>query len=237
MELAPGENVQVGTFLNEIAGVAEFIAKMMSDNENLNTKVENLTIEKEHLKTKVEDLTVQNKNLMKNVADVTNSNEVLNKQVVDLTGDNKKLFQEKEEEMTKRKDTEEELEFVVSKNKEQKERLIECRANELMHLDEISEQLDINEGLKNKGREIAMKAKHKIKGVSKENALLTIENELFNKFEEKRTNDGKSILEDLARLKQMTSQFSFCRKRVSKKELFNRIAYHVKESIMTGCID
>ena len=237
MELAPEENVQVGTFINEIAGVAEFIAKMMSDNENLNTKVENLTIEKEHLKTKVEDLTVQNKNLMKNVADVTNSNEVLNKQVVDLTGDNKKLFQEKEEEMTKRKDTEEELEFVVSKNKEQKERLIECRANELMHLDEISELLDINEGLKNKGREIAMKAKHKIKGVSKENALLTIENELFNKFEEKRTNDGKCILEDLARLKQMTSQFSFCRKRLSKKELFNRIAYHVKESIMTGCIE
>ena len=191
MELAPEENVQVGTFLNEIAGVAEFIAKMMSDNENLNTKVENLTIEKEHLKTKVEDLTVQNKNLMKNVADVTNSNEVLNKQVVDLTGDNKKLFQEKEEEMTKRKDTEEELEFVVSKNKEQKGRLVECRANELMHLDEISEQLDINEGLKNKGREIAMKAKHKIKQVSKENALLTIENELFNKFEGKRTNDGK----------------------------------------------
>ena len=52
MELAPEENVQVGTFLNEIASVAEFIAKMMSDNENLNTKVENLTIEKETPKNK-----------------------------------------------------------------------------------------------------------------------------------------------------------------------------------------
>ena len=249
MELAPEENVQVGTFLNEIADVAEFIAKMMYDNENLKTKVEQVTIEnenlktiveeltigKEDLKTKIEDITTRNKNLMTKVKDLTNDKEVLNKQVVDLTGENRKLSQEKEEEIFKRKDTEEELEFIITKNKEQKERLVECRANELKHLDEIDELLDINEGLKNKGREISMKAKQKIKHVSKENALLTIENELFNKFEEKRTSDGKCILEDLARLKQMT-QFSFYRKRVSKRELFNRIAHHVKES-MTGCIE
>ena len=138
--------------------------------------------------------------------------------------------------MFKRKDTEEELEFVITKNKEQKERLVKCRAIELVHLDQIDELLDINEGLKNKGRGIAMEAKQMIKHVSKENGLLTIENELFNKFEEKRTNDGKSILEDLARLKQTTSQFSFYRKRVSKRQLSNRIAYHLKES-MTGCIE
>ena len=73
--------------------------------------------------------------------------------------------------------------------------------------------------------------------MTKENALLTIENELFNNFEEKRKNDGKHILEDLARLKKMTTQFSFYRKRVSKRELFNRIADGVKESIMSGCIE
>ena len=209
MELAPDENVQVGTFLNEIASVAEFIAKMMSDNKNLKTKVE----------------------------DMTNENEVLKKQVVDLTGENQKLFQEKEEETFKRKDTEEELKVVVNKNNEEKEKLNECRANELLHLDEIKQLLENNEGLKNKGREIAIKAKHKIKHVTKENRLLTTENELFNKFEEKRSNDGKCILEDLARLKKMTTQFAFYRKRVLKRELFNRIAYHVKESIMTGCIE
>ena len=249
MEFASHENVQVGTFLNEIASVARFIAKMKSDNENMKRKVEEVTIDNENMKrkveevaidnetikTKVEEVTIDNENMKTKIEDLTTHNEVLNKQVVDLTGENQKLFQEKEEEILKRKDTEEELEFVMSKNKEQKERFVEFRANELQNLDEIDELVEINEGLKNKGREIAIEAKQKTKRVLNGNALLTIENELFNKFEEKRTNDGKSILEDLARLKKMTTQFSFYRKRVSKRELFNRIAYHVKES-MTGCI-
>ena len=264
MELAPEENVQVGTFLNEIASVAGFIAKMMSDNENMKknldeatidnenmktkieevtidnenmkTKIEEVTIDNENMKTKIEEVTIDNENIKTKIEDLTTQNKVLNKQVVDLTGENQKLFQEKEEEIFKRKDTEEELKFLISKNKEQKGRLVEFRARELQNLDEIEEQLGINEGLKNKGREIVMKAKQKIKRVSKENALLTIENELFNKFEEKRTKDGKCILEDLARLKKMTTQFSFCRKRVSKRELFNRIDHHIKES-MSGCIE
>ena len=194
MELVPEENVQVGTFLNEIASVAGFIAKTMSDDETLKTKLEDLTIEKGHIKTKFEDLTTQNKNLMKKDEDLSNDNEVLDKQVVGLTGENQKLFQQKEEEIFKRKDIEEELEFLFTKNKEQKESLIEFRANKLIHLDEIDEQLEINEGLKNNGREIAMKAKQQ------EIALLTIENELFNKFEEKSNNDGmEKTLHDLNR--------------------------------------
>ena len=251
MELAPEENVQVGTFLHDIASVAGFIAKMMSDNENMKrkldeatidnenmkTKMEGATIDNENMKTKIEEVTIDNENMKTKIEDLTTQNKVLNKQVVELTGENQKLFQEKEEEIFKRKDTEEELKFLTSNYKEQKERLIEFRARELQNLDEIEEQLEINEGLKNKGREIAMKAKQKIKRVSKENALLTIENELFNKFEEKRTTDGKCILEDLARLKKMTTQFPFYRKRVSKRELFNRIAHQVKESIMAGCIE
>ena len=70
MELAPEENVQVGTFLNEIASVAGFIAKMMSetmktwkknldeatiDNENMKTKIEEVTIDNENMKTKIEE--------------------------------------------------------------------------------------------------------------------------------------------------------------------------------------
>ena len=230
MELAPDENVQVGTFLNEIANVAEFIAKMMSDNENLKTKVEEQMNENENLITKLAAVNNEKEHLKTLVGDLTIQNKVLNQQVVDLTGENQKLFQEKEEEIFKRKGTEEELKFEITKNTEQK------RENDLKNMDKINQVLEINGGLKNKGREIVFKAKQYIKHVSEENTLLTIENELFKKFEEKRTNDGKSILEDLARLKQMTTQFSFYRKRASKRELFNRISYHVKES-MIGCIE
>ena len=251
MELASGENVLVETSLKEVAGVAAFIAKMMSEIENLKRKVEDVTNDNENLKTKVEEVTSDNENLKKKVEEVTNDNENLKtkledqttnneffkKQVVDLTGENQKLIQEREEEIIKRKDTEEELKLAETKSKELKEKLRECRANELKNLDTISELLETNAGLKNKGRQIATKAKQQIKRVTKENALLMIENELFNNFEEKRNNDGKHILEDLARLKMMTTQFSFYRKRASKRELFNRIADGVKESIMSGCIE
>ena len=279
MELAPVENVLVETSLKEIAGVAVFIAKMMSENENLERKVaevisdnenqkkkvEEVTSDNENLKTKVEEVTSDNENLKRKVAEVisdnenlkrkvaevisdnenlkikledqTTDNEFFQRKVVDLTGENQKLIQEREEEIIKRKDTEEDLKLAETKAKELREKLRECRANELKNLDTISELLETNAGLKIKGREIATKAKQKIKRVTKENALLTIENELFNKFEEKRNNDGKHILEDLARLKMMATQFSFCRKRASKRELFNRIADGVKESIMSGCIE
>ena len=223
MELAPVENDLVETTLKEVAGVAAFIAKMMSENENLKRKVAEVTSDNENLKTKLEDQTTDN--------------EVLKKQVVDLTGENQKLIEEREEEIIKGKDTELELKLAETKDKELGEKLRECRANELKNLDTISELLETNVGLENKGREIAIKAKQKTKRVAKENVLLTIENELFNNFEKKRNNDGKYILEDLARLKKMTTQFSFCRKRTSKRELFNRIADGVKESIMSGCIE
>ena len=223
MELAPVENVAVETTLKEIAGVAAFIAKLMSENENLKTKLEEVTTDNENLKTKLEDQTTDN--------------EFLKKQVVDLTGEKQKLFEEREEEIIKRNDNEEELKLAETKSKELGEKLRECRANELKYLDTISELLETNACLKNKGREIATKGKQQIKRVTKENALLTIENVLFKKFEEKRNNDGKHILEDLARLKKITTQFSFYKKRASKRELFNRIADGVKESIMSGCIE
>ena len=251
MELAPEENVQVGTFLNDIASVAVFIAKMMSDNENMKTKIEEVTIDNENMKTKIdevtidnenmktkiEEVTIDNENMKTKIEDLTTQNKVLNKQVVDLTGENQKLFEEKEEEIIKRKDSEEELKRAETKTKELGEKLRECRANKLKYLDTISELSKTNAGLKKKGREIAIKAKQQIKRVTKENALLTIETELFNNFEEKRNNDGKHILEDLAQLKKMTTQFSFHRKRASTRELFNRIADGVKESIMSGCIE
>ena len=237
MELAPEENVQVGTFLNDIASVAGFIAKMMSDNENMKRKLDEATIDNKNMKSKIEEVTTDNENMKTKIEGLTTQNKVLNKQVVDLTGENQKLFQEKEEEIIKRKYTEEELKRAETKTKELGEKLRECQANKLKYLDTISELSKTNADLKNKRREIATKAEQQIKRVTKENALLTIENELFNNFEEKRNNDGKHILEDLARLKKMTTQFSFYRKRASKRELFNRIADGVKESIMSGCIE
>ena len=236
MELASGENVLVETSLKEVAVVAAFIAKMMSEIENLKSKVEEVTSDNEILKKKVEEVT-NDETLKTKLEDQTTDNEFFKKQVVDLTGENQKLIQEREEEMIKRKVTEEELKLAETKTKELGEKLRECRASELKYLDTISELLKTNAGLKKKGREIATKAKQQIKRVTKENALLTIENELFNNFEEKRNNDGRHILEDLARLKKMTTQFSFYRKRASKRELFNRIADGVKKSIMSGCIE
>ena len=223
--------------MSEIENLKRKVEEVTSDNEILKKKVEEVTNDHENLKKKVEEVTNDHENLKTKLEDQTTDNEFFKKQVVDLTGENQKLIQEREEEIIKRKDTEEELKRAETKSKELGEKLRECRANKLKYLDNISELLKTNAGLKNKGREIATKAKQQIKRVTKENALLTIENELFNNFEEKRNNDGKHILEDLARLKKMTTQFSFHRKRASKRELFNRIADGVKESIMSGCIE
>ena len=216
MDLTIVERNEVSAFINEMSDVADIITKLRTENEQLKKQLAKETAAKKAAIHREQKEIVRRKESEKQLEAMKDRVEELEDEKEELEEDKKELEEENEEHMLVIKD-------VKINLKDTNEKLKRCQEEVFIWADKLHESV-----------KLVAETDHQREIVERHNKSLSTEAEHQMKYRKNyndRNNLSGLIMEDLAQLEELITQFSFFRRRSDKRLCLNRIREKLQKSM------
>ena len=223
MELSMNERKEVKDFIKEMSSLADIITMIRTENELLKKQLAKETAAKEAAVkreqqgiVKRQESEKQRQVLKYRVKELEKEKEELEEGKKELEEEKEELEEEKEEHILLIKDMKINLKTTDEKLKRRQAEVIVC-------VDKLHESV-----------KLVAETDHELEYVKSKNTFLNSEAEHHMKYRnnyDQRKNFYGFIMEDLAKLEDLTTQFSIFRRRSTKRRYLNRIRDNLQKSM------
>ena len=209
MGLTIDERNEVNAFINEMSDVADIITKLRTENEQLKKQLARAAAAKKAAIHRGQQEILRRKESEKQL-------ETMTYRVEELEDEKEELEEENEEHMLV-------IKGVKINLKETYEQLKRCQEEVLICVDKLHESV-----------KLVAETDHQLEFVERHNKSLSTGAEHQMKYRKNyydRNNFNGLIMEDLAQLEELITQFSFFRRKSDKRRCLNRIREKLQKSM------